>query len=96
MTLFQKFSVNPEFSVEKFEDEVLLYSTHRAAGVYLNETGYLILEMCKKGITLGEIIDLLKETYPQDQEAICKDTMEAVRQLVEQGVLFEKDSTPEK
>lgn len=70
----QKFTLNADFTVEKFDNEILMYSVSKSEGVYLNETGYLVWEMCGKGHSVEEIITLLEQAYPQQKETInCKE-----------------------
>lgn len=83
----RKYIMNPEFKVEVFEKEILLYSVSKSKGVYLNETAYLVWEMCGKGYSVGEIITLLEETYPEQENEIRGDISEAIESLVENGAL---------
>ncbi len=87
MEYSQKFNLNPEFKVEKFDDEILLYAVSNTSGVYLNETAYLVWEMCSQDQTVEEIITLLEETYPLQKETIRGDVTAAIESLVEYGAL---------
>ncbi len=87
MEYLQKFNLNPEFKVEKFDDEILLYAVSNTSGVYLNETAYLVWEMCSQDQSVEEIITLLEETYPLQKETIRGDVTAAIESLVEYGAL---------
>lgn len=87
MEYSQKFNLNPEFKVEKFDDEILLYAVSNTSGVYLNETAYLVWEMCSQDQSVEEIITLLEETYPLQKETIRGDVTAAIESLVEYGAL---------
>ncbi len=87
MEYSQKFNLNPEFKVEKFDDEILLYAVSNTSGVYLNETAYLVWEMCSQDQTVEEIITLLEETYPLQKTTIRGDVTAAIESLVEYGAL---------
>ncbi len=84
----QKFILNPEFRVEKFDNEVLLYAVSSTKGVYLNETACLVWEMCAQNHSHEEIITILKEAYPQHKKTIRKDVIAAIESLVDTGALI--------
>ncbi|MFT5727558.1 MAG: hypothetical protein ACI8PB_001694 [Desulforhopalus sp.] len=87
MNLSDNFCVNPEFKVEKFDNEILLYAVSNTKGIYLNETAYLVWEMCGKGQSVKNIIDALQEVYPEQADAIQSDVHSAVTSLVENKAL---------
>ena len=87
----QKFILNTDFTVEKFDNEILLYSVSRSEGVYLNETGYLVWEMCGRGHSVEEIITLLEQAYPQQKETIAADVRTAIESLTGNGALLGVD-----
>jgi hypothetical protein len=87
MKISDNFSVNPEFKVEKFDNEVLLYAVSNSKGIYLNETAYLVWEMCGKGQSVKDIIDALQKVYPEQADAIQSDVLCAIQSLVESKVL---------
>ncbi len=88
MEYSQKFLLNPEFKVEKFDNEILLYAVSNTSGIYLNETAYLVWEMCAQEQTVEEIITLLEDTYPLQKETIREDVSAAITSLVEYGALI--------
>jgi len=79
---------NPEFTVEKFDNEILLYTPTDIKAVYLNETAYLIWEICGNHKTVGDIIHLLEEEYPDEKDSIRDDVIAAVKTLVDSGALI--------
>lgn len=87
MNISDIFYVNPEFKVEKFENEVLLYAVSNTKGIYLNETAHLVWEMCGKGQSIKDIIAALQEIYPEQADAIHSDVLAAVQSLVENKAL---------
>lgn len=87
MNISDNFRVNPEFKVEKFDNEILLYAVSNTKGIYLNETAYLVWEMCGKGQSVKDIIDALQEVYPEQADAIGSDVLSAVTSLVENKAL---------
>ncbi len=81
MDITQKFSPNSDFSVEKFDNEILLYAVSGGNGVYLNETAWLVWKMCGKGHSVEEIISLLEEAYPEHKDDISTDVITAVESM---------------
>ncbi len=79
---------NSEFKVEKFDNEILLYAPADTKAVYLNETAYLIWQICGNNRTIGNIIQLLKEEYPGQEDSIRDDVITAIKILVESGALI--------
>lgn len=88
MEYSQKFLVDHRFAVEVFDHEILLYAVSCSSGIYLNESAYLVWELCGKGLTIGEIVSLLEERYPQQGTVICKDVIAAIESLVGCGALI--------
>lgn len=87
----QKFTLNPDFSTEIFEDEFLLYAVATGKGVYLNKTAGLVREMCGNGQTVEEIIALLEDAYPEQRNDIRLDVEAAVKTLLAHGALLHAD-----
>ena len=88
MEYLHKFLLNPDFKVEKFDNEILLYAVSNTSGVYLNETAYLVWEMCSQGQSVEEIVLLLEETYSHQKETIREDVTVAITSLVDYGALI--------
>ena len=83
--------LNEAFKLEKFDNEVLLYSVTDTRAVYLNDTASLVYGMCSSGHSIGEIIALLEDAYPEDKAAIRDDVALALNQLVENGAVILND-----
>lgn len=86
-----KFTLNPDFATEEFDDEVLLYAVSTGKGIYLNKTAGLVRDMCGKGHAVSEIITLLEEAFSEQQNAIRQDVENAVEALLEHGALLRAD-----
>ena len=87
----RKFHLNPDFTTETFEEEVLLYAVSTGKGVYLNRTAGLVLEMCAAGHSVDEIITLLEDAFPEQKDDIRRDVETAVEALLEHGALLRPD-----
>jgi len=83
----QSFIVNEDFIVEKFDNEILLYTEAEAKAVYLNDTAYIVWLLCKDGLTFGAMIDGLTEQYPDQRDQIRGDVMSSLESLLESGVI---------
>lgn len=79
--------VNNEYSVEKFDEEILLYTEAGTQAVYLNDAAHAVWLLCKEGLTVGEIIGLLEGHYPDQKEQIREDVIEALTTLESNKVI---------
>lgn len=91
MDMNQHPRLNPDYVAEEFDEELLLYSERNSSAVYLNDTAQAILSLCSGEMTIGEIIDLLENQYPNEKKQIIKDTLVALETLKEQGILLLSD-----
>ncbi len=80
-------SVNRNFSIEQFDNEILLYDKKQGQAVYLNDTAYAVLLLCKEELTVGEIIQFLEERYPDQTDGIKDDVMNALESLHEKEII---------
>lgn len=78
---------NADFTVEKFDDEILLYSEGVTQAVYLNDAAYAVWLLCKENMTIGQIITYLEEVYPAQKEQIRDDVVSALETLHKNGVV---------
>ncbi len=83
----QTFIANSAFKVEEFGNEILLYAVSTTKGMYLNETAYLVWEMCGKGHSVKDIIATLEDAYPQQKESISEDVLSTIESLVDSGAI---------
>jgi len=88
MKYSQKFTLNPAFESEKFDNEILLYAVAGSSGVYLNETAHVVWQMCGEEKSIEEIITFLEGAYPLQKGVIRRDVVAAVEALLETGALI--------
>lgn len=88
----QRFSQNRDFSVEKFDHEILLYSVSSTTGVHLNETAFLVWQLCGQGKSSAEIIELLEAAYPHEKVNIREDVTVALSSLLECGAILDNSA----
>lgn len=84
----QTFKLNTEFSLERFDNEILLYSPTDTRAIYLSETAFLVYGMCSSGKSVGDIIACLEEAYPDQKQTIREDVAAAIDQLLDNGALL--------
>ncbi len=80
-------TLNFEFKLEQFDNEILLYSVAGTTAVYLSETGYLVWCLCSENRTIGKIIALLEEAYPEQKRHIRDDVISVINNLAENRVI---------
>ena len=84
-------NINPDYSIEKFDDEILLYSETGAQAVYLNDTAHVVWLLCKEELTVEDIIHYLEEVYPEQRDQIEVDVITALNTLHSSGVIYYLD-----
>ena len=83
----QKPLINPDYTVEKFDDEILLYSKEGTQAVYLNDAAHAVWQLCKEDMTIGQMVAYLEEVYPEQKEQIRGDVTTALEMLHANGVI---------
>jgi hypothetical protein len=78
---------NPEFTVETFDDEILLYSKAGTQAVYLNDAAHAVWQLCKEKLTVGQIIEYLEQTHPEQKDQIRPDVTAALTKLAANNVV---------
>ena len=76
-----------DFELQEFEDELLLYHPAETATFYLNPQAALIWRLCAGSRCIADLIAVLEEAYPDQQERIRDDVLQTIRQFVRQGAL---------
>ncbi|MFP4345721.1 MAG: PqqD family protein [Anaerolineales bacterium] len=71
----------PGYRLEMVDDELLLFHPATTRIVYCNATAGLIWRLCDGERTVGEIVALLTEAYPEAAETLAADVERALEQL---------------
>lgn len=87
MNAVRRFILNPDYQAERFDDEVLLYAVSVGQGVYLNETAFLVWELCGCGLSEEEMAVQLEAAYPEQQAVIRDELAAALRSLLANGII---------
>lgn len=79
--------VNPAYTAETFDDEILLYSKAGSQAVYLNDAAHAVWQLCKEDMTVGQIIEYLEQVYPEQKDQIRPDVTAALEMLAANTVI---------
>ncbi len=72
-----------DFQLEEIDGEVLLYSPKATRSIYLNPSASLIWRLCTGEFSTQEIIDSLREQFPDQAETIADDVMATLDHFIE-------------
>lgn len=74
--------VRDDFQLEEMDGEMLLYSPGSARSLYLNPTASVIWHLCDGKNSVGEIIALLREAFPDSAENIERDVHHSIKSFI--------------
>lgn len=73
--------------LENMGGDILLYIPSTASALQLNDTSRMIWELCDGETSVGDIIEVLSELYPDQADQVSEDVRSAIRMLSDQRVL---------
>ena len=76
-----------EFTLEELDNELLLYHPTKTTTVYMNETASIIWRLCDGKRTVGDIIRLIEESYPEAAPGIEEDVESTLNLFIEHGAV---------
>jgi len=87
--LFKEAGFDVVEGLVKTEDELidLLKDADGETVLKLNESSVLIWELCNGELTVGEMVQLLADSYPEAAEEMRKDVFRALDELNEEAVI---------
>jgi hypothetical protein len=71
------------FELEEIDGEILLYSPSSTRSVYLNSTASLIWNLCDGRNSVGQIVDQLKQAFPEAELNIEQDVTGAIQLFID-------------
>ena len=74
--------VKSNFELEEIDGELLLYSPQSTRSIYMNSTASIIWRLCDGKLTVGEIVSLLKEAFPEAEGSIQQDVEDSINLFV--------------
>jgi hypothetical protein len=85
--LFEIAPRSEQLPVRVVDGEVVVYDPKRERMHVLNATAAYLWQSCDGSHTVSQIISLLTERYPDSRFEIEMDVTQAVRQLIDEGLL---------
>jgi hypothetical protein len=76
-----------ELRSEVIEGELLLYHPAQTKAVYLNPSAAVIWSLCDGHRRVGEIVELINESYPEAKPSAVEDVLATLQQLSAERVL---------
>ena len=85
MNLSNKPQKSADYYLEQLDDELLLYHLNATKIMYCNQTASLVWHLCDGQRTVEEIINLLRDAYPESAETIADDVDAVLQQFIAFG-----------
>jgi coenzyme PQQ biosynthesis protein PqqD len=77
----------PGFKLEVVDEEVILFHPARTSVIHTNRSGGLIWQLCDGARSVEEIIELLRQMYPDSVSEIANDVERVLGDLTDGGVV---------
>jgi len=87
MKLSAKPKQKPDYNLEMMDGELLLYHLDETKILYCNQTASLIWHLCDGQRTVGQMIDILSEAYPEAAGTMASDVEETIQQFLDAGCI---------
>ena len=81
---------NSQFNLQEMDDEQLLYNPLITKTIYMNSTATLIWKLCATSLTVGQIIEILIDQFPQSSSQIRVDVIETIDELTKSQAIYLK------
>ena len=78
--------LQPDFILERIDNEIAVYHPSLTTSMYFNETGALIWELCDGTRTVADIVKVLAEAFPESGDEIESGVISIVEDLVAHGI----------
>ena len=75
------------FQLEDMDGELLLYHVSSTRTLHLNSSAALVWQLCDGQRSVGDIIGMLQENFPDAGQELETDVIAAVNELTDGGVL---------
>lgn len=67
--------------MEELDDEILLYNPSNNKTLYINKSASVIWQLCNGEQTVGEMIRLIQEAYPEELDNLQDDVLATLSTL---------------
>lgn len=78
---------SPDSLLEDMDGDLLLYNPNSATTLHLNGPSAIVWELCDAENSVQDIIDVVKEAYPDQAEQIEQDIIGVLEDLLKRQVL---------
>lgn len=75
------------FSLQRLDDDMLLYHPGLTRTLHLNDTAALVWQMCDGTRAIDVIVQTLQEAFPEHREQIALDVPATLQQLERDGAI---------
>ena len=82
----KKILLEPDYLLERIDNEVTVYHPTLTTSLYLNETGGLIWELCDGQRSTADIIEILGEIYQESRQQVAEDVVNIIASLVDNNI----------
>jgi len=72
---------NEACHMEELDDEILLYNPSNNKTLYINKSASVIWQLCNGEQTVGEMIRLIQEAYPEELDNLQDDVLATLSTL---------------
>ena len=87
MKLSTKPKQKPGYHLEMIDGELLLYHLDETQILYCNQTASVIWFLCDGRQTVGQMIDILSEAYPDAAGTMASDVEQTIQQFLAAGCI---------
>lgn len=81
---------SPNFGLIQEDNEFMIFDKNKDEVIYINDSTAIILELCNGKMNVGEIEQLLIDSYPNAASTIGEDLRNSLVMLVNHGVITYK------
>jgi hypothetical protein len=74
---------NESCHMEELDDEVLLYNPTNNKTLYINKSASVIWQLCNGEQAVEDIITMIQEAYPSDDDGLRQDILDTLNSLAE-------------
>jgi hypothetical protein len=75
------------FTLEQFDNEILLFNVEKDETLYLNATAAMIWSLCDGEHTVSQLIELVAAAYPDSAANVEHDLHETLQTLLRHGAI---------
>ena len=79
---------NESCRMEELDDEILLYHPGNNKTLYINKSASIIWQLCTGQQTVAEIIDLIKDAYPDQGADLAQDVISTLTDLKDNDAIM--------